>query len=138
MNSPKRLQLTLLALTAMLFSAVSQADDQYLFSDDDGFTYQLVQVEKHKLAVYMDRTHVALEQKLTHLQQRATELVFTKIDLLITAVMPGGLFYAAYRKVNIENNKYMLAKVDNDLDELLGDMMQLPEIYDPNTLIAMN
>jgi hypothetical protein len=46
-------------------------------------------------------------------------------DALITAIMPGGLLYASYKKARYENAKSELERVSEDIDEYSDDILAL-------------
>ena len=46
-------------------------------------------------------------------------------DAVITAIMPGGLLYAGYKKVRYEQAKNELDRVSTDIEEYSGDLVAM-------------
>ena len=46
-------------------------------------------------------------------------------DAVITAIMPGGLLYAGYKKVRYEQAKNELARVSTDIEEYSDDLLAM-------------
>lgn len=74
----------------------------------------------------------AVKKLRSELIQRKRELVQNVADgrldgkdALITAILPGGLLYASYKKARYEQARDELARVSTDIEELSGDLLAM-------------
>jgi hypothetical protein len=74
------------------------------------------------------RLSQSLADKKEQLSKTVKKREFTKEDVLITAVMPGGLIYASYKKLSHNLAKKELAAVTSRIEELTMDMVRLADI----------
>jgi len=63
---------------------------------------------------------------------------FDTKDAFISIIMPGGLLYASYKKLNHEKAEKELVQVGNDLDGLASDLQMLESISSRNTVAMVH
>jgi hypothetical protein len=94
-------------------------------ANDDGLYIDLPRANHNQLMVRI-RTYLA---SLTHREEEITKYLdenqLDAKDALITAIMPGGLVYAAVRKASLEQANAELAEISEDMDELSRDLLAM-------------
>jgi hypothetical protein len=82
------------------------------------------------------RLSKSLSDRKEQLSEAVKKNEFTKEDVLITAIMPGGLIYASYKKLSHNLAKKELVEVTSRIEELTMDMVRLADI-DNDARVAM-
>jgi hypothetical protein len=135
-RTPHRLY-TMIAIFLTAFMLQSAHAEQTLapVSNTDQFIIQLPTVEREELAEQV----VTLRSQLIEHKQALVQIVADKKldggDAFITAIMPGGLLYAGYKKARYEQAKNELASVSTDIEELSADLLSLQSRSAP-TVVA--
>ena len=115
-------------MTDAVGAIVQQHDQAWDHTTTDaGFSVDLPAVDSNLLVEQVKSLLVLLKQR----QQELTEFVDrnklgTK-DAVITAIMPGGLLYAAYKKNKLEQAKTELVRTTEEVAELAHDLLAMQE-----------
>ena len=99
------------------------------------FIIQLPDVDRETL---IDQVTMLRSQLIARKQALATRVADSKLDggdAIITAIMPGGLLYAGYKKARHEQARTELARVSDDIETLSGDLLAVQSRTGP-TVIA--
>lgn len=91
--------------------------------DRDGFTWHVPSVDTQQLAETITRLHTDLVQEQRQLAGKVEDTRLGASDAVITAIMPGGLLYAGYRKREHGRAKNALASVNAAVDALANDLL---------------
>ena len=86
---------------------------------------QLPQVDRDALVEMVGELRTRLILRKQELLQLVADSQLDGGDALITAIMPGGLLYAGYKKARYENAKSELDRVSEDIDEYSDDILAL-------------
>ncbi|MGD8875232.1 MAG: hypothetical protein PVH38_08795 [Gammaproteobacteria bacterium] len=89
------------------------------------FAIQLPQVDRDVLVELVGALRTQLILRKQELLQRVADSQLDGGDALITAIMPGGLLYAGYKKARYENAKSELDRISEDIDEYSDDILAL-------------
>ncbi len=89
------------------------------------FTIQLPQVDRDALMEMISTLRTQLILRKQELLQLVADNQLDGGDAFITAIMPGGLFYASYKKARYENAKSELDRINEDIDEYSEDILAL-------------
>lgn len=112
-------------MAAGLATTDAQSRNQAHTANDGGFYIDLPSVDYNRV-IEQIRTYQA---SLSHREEEITvyldESRLSAKDVLITAIMPGGLLYAAVRKGSLEQAKAELAEIVDDMDELSHDLLAM-------------
>ena len=94
-------------------------------------TLQLPYVDRQALVEAVQTLRSQLIEHKRVLLQRVADGKLDGNDALITAIMPGGLLYAGYKKIRLAQASNELAGVNADIEELSGDLLALQSISTP-------
>ena len=94
-------------------------------SDLNQFTIQLPDVDREALIEQLRTLRSQLIQRKQALVQSVADKKLDGKDAVITAIMPGGLLYAGYKKVRYEQAKNELARVSTDIEEYSDDLLAM-------------
>jgi len=94
-------------------------------SDLNQFTIQLPDVDREALIEQLRTLRSQLIQRKQALVQSVADKKLDSKDAVITAIMPGGLLYAGYKKVRYEQAKNELARVSTDIEEYSDDLLAM-------------
>lgn len=86
---------------------------------------QLPEVDRDALVEMVGELRTQLILRKQELLQLVADSQLDGGDALITAIMPGGLLYAGYRKARYENARSELDRVSEDIDEYTDDIVAL-------------
>jgi hypothetical protein len=86
---------------------------------------QLPQVDREALVEMLGDLRTQLILRKQALLQQVADSQLDGGDALITAIMPGGLLYAGYKKARYENTKSELDRVSEDIEEYSDDILAL-------------
>ena len=89
------------------------------------FAIQLPQVDRDALVEMVGKLRTRLILRKQELLQLVADSQMDGGDALITAIMPGGLLYAGYKKARYENAKSELDRISGDIDEYSDDILAL-------------
>jgi len=84
---------------------------------------QLPEVDREALIEDLRTLRSQLIVRKQMLVLRVEDQKLDRSDALITAIMPGGLLYAGYKKARHEQTKSELAAVVADIEDLSGDLL---------------
>ena len=134
--TPHRLY-TMIAMFFTAFMLQSAHAEQTLapLSDTGQFTIQLPTVERTVLIEQVETLRSQLIEDKQALVQTVADKKPGGRDAIITAIMPGGLLYAGYKKARYEQAKNKLASVSADIEELSVDLLSLQSRSAP-TVVA--
>lgn len=91
----------------------------------DQFVIQLPAIDREALIEQVSVLRSLLIQRKQTLVQIVADKKLDGGDAFITAVIPGGLLYAGYKKARYEQAKNELARVNADIEEFSGDLLAL-------------
>lgn len=86
---------------------------------------QLPQVDRDALVEMVAGLRTQLILRKQELLEVVADSQLDGGDALITAIMPGGLLYAGYKKARYENAKSELDRVSEDINEYSDDILAL-------------
>jgi len=137
-RTPHRLY-TMIAMFFTAFMLQSAHAEQTLVavSDTGQFTIQLPTVER---AVLIEQVVTLRSQLIEHKQALVQTVENKKLDgrdAVITAIMPGGLLYAGYKKARYEQARNELASVSADIEELSADLLTLQSRSAPTVVASI-
>ena len=99
--------------------------DELPVAEPAKFAIQLPQVDREVLVELVGALRTQLILRKQELLQRVADSQLDGSDALITAIMPGGLLYAGYKKARYENAKSELDRISEDIDEYSDDILAL-------------
>lgn len=117
------------SVTATTLADIAGPHDRAWVSatNDAGFSTVLPAVDQQLLVGQIRNLRVLLRQR----QQELTEFVASNslgtTDAVITAIMPGGLIYAAYKKGKLERARTELAMITDEMAALARDLLVMNE-----------
>jgi hypothetical protein len=86
---------------------------------------QLPEVDRDALIEKLGELRTQLIMRKQELLQRVADSQLDGGDALISAIMPGGLLYAGFKKARYENARTELDRVSEDIDEYTDDILAL-------------
>jgi hypothetical protein len=86
---------------------------------------QLPEVDRDALVEMLGELRTRLILRKQELLQLVADSQLDSGDALITAIMPGGLLYAGFKKARYENARSELDRVSEDIDEYSDDILAL-------------
>lgn len=86
---------------------------------------QLPDYDREAMLKTVERLRSELIQRKRELVQSVADRRLDGKDAFITAILPGGLLYAGYKKARYEQARDELARVSNDIEELSGDLLAM-------------
>jgi hypothetical protein len=98
---------------------------------------QLPEVDRDALVEMLGELRTQLILRKQELLQLAADSQLDGSDALITAIMPGGLLYAGFKKARYENTISELDRVSEDIDEFTDDILALQSAPLPLAMARM-
>jgi pyruvate/oxaloacetate carboxyltransferase len=95
------------------------------------FIIQLPEVNRETLIERVEMLRGQLIQRRQALEQTVADKKLDGSDVIITALMPGGLLYAGYKKVRYQQAVDELAHVNADIKEFSSDLLAMQSSYTP-------
>ncbi|MDX1698336.1 MAG: hypothetical protein R3308_08610 [Thiohalobacterales bacterium] len=122
-RTPHKLALStiLVFLTGMLQTAHA-GDGLATMTMPGQFTVQLPAIDRAALADDITALRSRLIHRKQDLGKEVAERKMDGSDAVITAIMPGGLLYAGYKKMRYERTRGELEQVAADIEDLTGDI----------------
>ena len=96
---------------------------------------QLPAVDRPALVTPVRTLRSKLIRRKQALLQAVSDKQLDTHDFIITAIVPGGLLYAGYRKARYEQAKDELARVSTEIDEYSDDIMAMQPGPSPVVLV---
>lgn len=97
----------------------------------DQLAIVLPDIDHEALVEAIETLRSQLIQRKNELTQDVTDRKLDGNDALITAIMPGGLLYAGYKKARLEQAKNELASVSADIEEFSDDLLAMESMSAP-------
>ena len=91
----------------------------------DQLVIQLPVIDHEALIEQVSTLRSLLIQRKQQLVQIVADKKLDGGDAFITAIMPGGLLYAGFKKARYEQAKNELARISADIEEFAGDLLVL-------------
>ena len=91
----------------------------------DMLVVQFPEVDREVLIEQLGVLRSQLIKRKQALLQNVADKKLDGKDAVITAIMPGGLLYAGYKKVRYEQAKNELDRVSTDIEEYSGDLVAM-------------
>jgi tetrahydromethanopterin S-methyltransferase subunit F len=108
-------------LAACLLSPVQA--EQASVTAPDRFAVQLPDVDQEALVEELVKLRSQLIQRQQKLEQLVADKKLDGGDAIITAIVPGGLLYAGYKKARYLQAKHELARVSTAIEEYSSDLL---------------
>lgn len=89
------------------------------------FIIQLPDVDRETLVEQVRVLRSQLIERKQALLQIVADRKLNSNDAIITAILPGGLLYASYKKVRYEQAKNELDRVGADIEAFSGDLLAM-------------
>jgi tetrahydromethanopterin S-methyltransferase subunit F len=89
----------------------------------DRFAVQLPDVDQEALVEELVKLRSQLIQRQQKLEQLVADKKLDGGDAIITAIVPGGLLYAGYKKARYLQAKHELARVSTAIEEYSSDLL---------------
>lgn len=90
-----------------------------------GFIFDIQKVDPELLAEDVEKLRGAYIRRQHEFVQLVENKKLNAGDAIITAIIPGGLLYAGYRKQQLEKAKSVLLAVTTEIKELSNDLIAL-------------
>ncbi len=119
-------------------SAAEKTQPQYVdYDGDNGLVTNIPTPDTEDLLLQVWQLNNSLQTKKEKIAKSVKDSEFSAKDGVITAVIPGGLLYAAHKKFKHNNEKKKLAKVESKLDEMTEDLEKLRSdvIFEPELVM---
>lgn len=131
-KSLNRLFLMSAILCTALWTQTVYADQALLpASATNPFTVLLPDVDRAALVEKIRTLRSRLIQHKQVLLQRVAEKKMNGSDAIITAIMPGGLLYAGYKKARHRQAKNDLERVSDDIEAFSSDLSAMQSAATP-------
>ncbi len=101
----------------------TQSPDLGSTAEHEGFYLHLPEVTYKQLLGLIRTYQASLTQRKEEITRYLDRNRLDAKDALITAIMPGGLIYAAVRKGKLEQAKTELVQITEDMHELSRDLL---------------
>ena len=122
----KRLLNSILLLLAVFALQTAHADQVLIPANSANLlVVQFPDVDREELMEQLRALRSQLIQRKQALIQYVEDKKLDGKDAVITAIMPGGLLYAGYKKVRYEQAKNELDSVSTDIDEYSSDLVAM-------------
>ena len=121
--------------------AMESAQDSFVtleIMDPDGVVVQLPTVDPLILLARVNARRSGLILRKVELIKQVEEARMDTGDVVITALLPGGLLYAGYRKLEFEQAKNNLAAVSADINELSHDLSVFQTDVGPVAVVRLH
>ena len=123
---PKRLFILFACVSTAFMLQTAHAERAPVFVQAPGqFIIQLPDVDREALAEQVSLLRSQLIARKQALVQSVADRQLDGGDALITIIMPGGLFYAGYKKARYEQARNELDRVSADIEEFSGDLLAM-------------
>ncbi len=123
-------------------AAVDNSQSIYMDYDNDNELITNISTTPDAQEVFLEvmQLNNSLQNKKEKIAQSVKDSKFTAKDGVITAVVPGGLLYAAHKKMKHEKEKKKLAKVVDKLDDMSEGLekLRVAAIFEPEVVILEN
>ena len=124
-----RLVISITTLIAVLPLQTAHAEQSMLtMVTPSHFIVQLPEVDRESLVERIATLRSQLIARKQALVQNVAERQLKGSDAILTAILPGGLLYAGYKKIRYEQAKNELDRISADIEEFSDDLiaMQTP------------
>ena len=125
-STPNRLFISIAIFCAAFMLQTAHAEQAPLTMGAlDQLVIQLPEIDREALIEQVSTLRSLLIQHKQKLVQIVADKKLDGGDAFITAIMPGGLLYAGYKKARYEQAKNELARINADIEEFSGDLLVL-------------
>ena len=111
--------------TAFMLQTARAEQAPVTVSTLDQLVIQLPVIDHEALIEQVSTLRSLLIQRKQQLVQIVADKKLDGGDAFITAIMPGGLLYAGFKKARYEQAKNELARISADIEEFAGDLLVL-------------
>lgn len=133
-KTPNRLFIALVAFTASLMLQPAHAGQAPLPVTNQLDT-RLPAVDRGALVNIIRKLRSQMIARKQALVQFVAEQKLDGGDAVITAIMPGGLLYAGYKKIRYDQAKNELARVSAEIEEFSADLLAMQSMS-PAVVVA--
>lgn len=125
-KTPNRLFMSItIFCTAFMLQTAHAEQAPVPMTAPDHYIILLPDVDHEALLEQVRSLRSQLIQRKQALLQIVADEKLDGSDAIITAIMPGGLLYAGYKKARYEKAKNELARVSVDIEEYSGDLLAM-------------
>ena len=125
-STHKRLFNSILLFLAVFALQTAHADQVLIPANSANLlVVQFPDVDREELMEQLRTLRSQLIQRKQVLIENVADKKLDGKDAVITAIMPGGLLYAGYKKVRYEQAKNELDRVSTDIDDYSGDLVAM-------------
>jgi hypothetical protein len=93
--------------------------------------FQLPHVDHHALVEQVEMLRNQLIERKEVLMRSLEDKKLDSGDVLITAILPGGLLYAGYKELRYEQAKDELARLNAEINEFANDLLAVQAMSAP-------
>ncbi len=120
-------------------NASAAEDSQLMYMDydnDNELVTNIPTLDTQELFLQVWQLNNSLQSKREKIAQSVKDSEFSVQDGVITAVVPGGLLYAAHKKLKHNQEKKKLAQVASQLDDVTEGLeeLRLAAIFEPEVV----
>ena len=119
---PSKLLMSIAIFSAAFMLEMAHAE-QVPVTTPDQFIIQLPDIDHEALSEQVRTLRSQLILRKQILEQIVADKKLDGSDVIITAIVPGGLLYAGYRIARYKQAKIKLARVSIDIEEYSGDLL---------------
>ena len=123
-KTPSKLFITI-AIFCTAFMLQTAHAEPVQVSTPDQLAIQLPEIDHETLIEQVRALRSQLIQRKQELVQMVADKKLDGSDAIITAIIPGGLIYAGYKKARYEQAKNELARISADIEEFSGDLLAM-------------
>jgi hypothetical protein len=121
-----RLFISITALSSVLLLQTVHAEQPMLtMITPDQFIIQLPEVDREALVERVGTLRSQLIQRKQALVQNVADRQLKGSDAILTAILPGGLLYAGFKKIRYEQAKNELDRISADIEEFSDDLVAM-------------
>ena len=123
---PNKLFMSIVILCAAFMLQTANAEQALVsVTGPDQLAIQLPVVDRKDLIEQIRRLRSQLIQRKQALVQIVADRRLDSSDAVITAILPGGLLYAGYKKIRYEQAKNELVSINEDIEEFSDDLLTM-------------
>ncbi|MGB5440581.1 MAG: hypothetical protein WBN57_04260 [Gammaproteobacteria bacterium] len=129
-KTPNRLLISIAILVAAFTLQTAHAGQAIVPASSQTGTH-LPDIDRGALIKMVKKLRSQLIERKQVLVQAVADKKMDSGDAVITAIMPGGLLYAGYKKLRYDQAKNELERVSADIDEFSADLLAMQSMSTP-------
>jgi hypothetical protein len=125
-KTSRRLFISIASFCTVFLLQTAHAEQTLLtMTTPSHFIIQLPQVDREALVERLGTLRSQLIQRKQALVLNVADKQLTGSDAIITAILPGGLLYAGFKKIRYEQAKNELDRISADIEECSDDLIAM-------------